>query len=246
MSIPMATSIRTILLAVRERLVVKQVLGAPQILFVAQDRVPRFVGKRDLLLWPGRFQPGSQGYDGQGRDARRVIRNLAVIPRVQQSLDQAGRAEEWLLDDDGYFALEERVLDALDMFLPENEDGTMALLVEPMRIWEGAQPVKGHDPKWGKAALQFEIQYFQAYGPIAVPRMMYHETPEGDIDGVNDTFTLTAAPYPEESLFLVCNGILQKEATDFTRVGATITFLSGSIPGEGDWVEATYRYLAEA
>ena len=67
------------------------------------------------------------------------------------------------------------------------------------------------------------------------------ETPSGVINGVNVTFTLAAAPNPTASLLLTKNGIVQKNAVDFTLSVATITFLAGAEPQVGDTLLSWYR-----
>ena len=67
------------------------------------------------------------------------------------------------------------------------------------------------------------------------------EGPGGTIDGVNDEFTLVAAPSPAESLQLVVNGMMQKPGVDFTLSSNTITFVAGAIPQAGDELLSWYR-----
>jgi hypothetical protein len=67
------------------------------------------------------------------------------------------------------------------------------------------------------------------------------ETPWGVIDGSNAMFTLATTPYPEESLRLYRNGLLQKAVVDYSAAGATIVFTSVSIPQTGDSLKAEYR-----
>jgi len=70
------------------------------------------------------------------------------------------------------------------------------------------------------------------------------ETPSGTINGVNATFTLTNSPSPTTNLKLFINGINQRPgaAEDFTLSGATITFVSASIPETGDTIIAFYIF----
>lgn len=67
------------------------------------------------------------------------------------------------------------------------------------------------------------------------------ETPAGAINGVNNAFTLSAAPLPAASLQLYRNGLLQKAGVDFTIAVNTITFLPVSTPRTGDILQATFR-----
>jgi hypothetical protein len=73
------------------------------------------------------------------------------------------------------------------------------------------------------------------------PNFFDGEIPQGLINGTNAVFNLTNAPSPASSLSLFRNGVLQKAGSDFTLSGATITFLTPSIPRLGDLVQASYR-----
>jgi hypothetical protein len=66
-----------------------------------------------------------------------------------------------------------------------------------------------------------------------------NETPSGAINGVNVTFTLLAAPAPAASLELYQNGMLQRQGTEYTLSGNTITMTVAPITG--DTLAAFYR-----
>jgi hypothetical protein len=70
-----------------------------------------------------------------------------------------------------------------------------------------------------------------------------NETPSGDMDGVNQIFTLAHAPSPTDSLRLYYCGPLQLKGTDYTLSGSTITFLQAH-PDDafGEWIRAFYWY----
>jgi hypothetical protein len=73
------------------------------------------------------------------------------------------------------------------------------------------------------------------------------EVPGGSVNGTNATFTLAHAPSPAASLELVKNGqILQAGGFDYTLSGATLTFVSGTIPATGDLLQAWYRYTGSS
>lgn len=68
------------------------------------------------------------------------------------------------------------------------------------------------------------------------------ETPAGDVDGVNDEFTLDFAPVAgSEHVFV--NGILQDEGAgnDYQIDAAVITFEAGALPQTNDKVRVSYR-----
>lgn len=63
--------------------------------------------------------------------------------------------------------------------------------------------------------------------------LVYGETPIGDLDGVNKTFTLTKTPNPALSLILSLNGQILKQTVDYTLALSTITMTEApqNIPG---------------
>jgi hypothetical protein len=67
------------------------------------------------------------------------------------------------------------------------------------------------------------------------------ETPSGNINGANNTFTLSNAPSPTNSLLLHRNGLLQQAGVDYNLSGNTIIFTAVSVPEPGDLLLATYR-----
>lgn len=66
------------------------------------------------------------------------------------------------------------------------------------------------------------------------------ETPSGSINGSNAAFVLAYGPV-SGSVHVFRNGVRMKASTDYTIAGATITFLSGSIPQAGDVLLVDYR-----
>jgi hypothetical protein len=64
------------------------------------------------------------------------------------------------------------------------------------------------------------------------------ETPTGDIDDLNDTFTLANTPVAG-SVKVYQNGIRLKVTTDYTISGTTITF--NTPPTTGDLIVVDYR-----
>ena len=70
---------------------------------------------------------------------------------------------------------------------------------------------------------------------------LFNEIPVGDVNGVNDTFTLTHLEQGE-GLQLFCNGLIQQVFTDYTFTDNIITFTPGNIPRTGDRLFATYSF----
>ena len=67
-----------------------------------------------------------------------------------------------------------------------------------------------------------------------------HETPAGSVDDVNTTFTLSYTPITPTALGVFQNGLYQKQGTDYTLAGQTITFAVA--PLTGDVIVACYNH----
>lgn len=65
-------------------------------------------------------------------------------------------------------------------------------------------------------------------------------TPGGSINGANVTFTLPTAPLTPANLQLYQNGVLQKQVTDYTLAGTTITYITAPASG-GNLFYAAYN-----
>ena len=68
--------------------------------------------------------------------------------------------------------------------------------------------------------------------------LVVHETPSGTMNGSNTAFTLAKSP---RGLIVALNGIVQKQADDFTISGRTITMTTA--PESTDWMRAIYEPL---
>jgi len=67
------------------------------------------------------------------------------------------------------------------------------------------------------------------------------EYPSGAMNGTNAVFTLASGPAPPSSLAIFRNGLLLRQANDYTISGNTVTFMAGAIPQAADVVLASYR-----
>lgn len=76
---------------------------------------------------------------------------------------------------------------------------------------------------------------------ITGPAFVDGAVPTGALDGTNAAFTLPSAPNPGVSLQFFRNGVLQKPGTQYTLLGAVVTFNANWIPQAGDDLLASYR-----
>lgn len=158
---PKRGTIRDILPAIKTELVDQGVLGADQIAWVARPAPPHFVSDKQILLRPKGFISRRADRDGEGRIGGPLRRILAVHLRVRLATDEADRDDQWLLQEaNGYFDLEESVLNILDIFWPHDTAGN-ALTCEPIRIIEANDAEKDDgDNDWGDGTLYFEMIYY--------------------------------------------------------------------------------------
>ncbi len=72
------------------------------------------------------------------------------------------------------------------------------------------------------------------------PPTEIQEVPTGTIDGVNDTFTLSQTPTGNASVKIYLDGLFQRQGTDYTLSGVTVTFAAA--PSTGQTIDANYDY----
>lgn len=126
-----------------------------------RTKVPKLTGDRDIILRVGSTQK-IPSTEGQGRFYIRLRRIIEVIPRCRSALDEVGKDTIWLTDESlGFFAFEEAVMDAVELFQPMNVEETAFLVDEPMRIVGFGIPDKDVDPdgKWGSETMMVETIY---------------------------------------------------------------------------------------
>jgi len=72
------------------------------------------------------------------------------------------------------------------------------------------------------------------------PPTEIQEVPTGVIDGVNDTYTLSQTPTGNASVKIYLDGLFQRQGTDYTISGSTITMTTA--PATGQTLDANYDY----
>ena len=71
-------------------------------------------------------------------------------------------------------------------------------------------------------------------------KTVWNETPTGNLNGSNTTFTLTNTPVSIDKTMVFFNGVKLKKATDYTLSGDVITFVTYT-PVSTDNIEVTYE-----
>lgn len=155
--------LRNILLAVRDRLVNKEVLGKDQIFLSMRMNPPyRRVQLPQYAIVLPLHQTAEQGWsDGAGRLFTVLRGRVDVYVRSSLALDEAYQDDLWLTDP-SYGALTklDQVIDALQLFFPEDAQG-QPLLIEPMRLQFCNEPRKEYETggEDGEVMAEFEIAY---------------------------------------------------------------------------------------
>lgn len=75
--------------------------------------------------------------------------------------------------------------------------------------------------------------------PVGVLSIHWNQTPEGEIDGVNDTFILPTEPQVENSIMLFKNGLLLVQGSDYAAVLDAVIF--DTPPEVGSVLLVTYQ-----
>ena len=122
-------------------------------------------GTQYIVIRPRVPSPIEGPVSSAGRVQGMKRRVLEVVCRTRLGMDTVDRDDNFLLRaDDGHFALEDAVYDALEIFEPTDSTGNV-LSAEPMRSLPDdgeSQKSEPLDPQWGESVLLFEVKYLQA------------------------------------------------------------------------------------
>lgn len=149
-----------ILNATKAHLVKTLGIAGHRIKLSARDSLPPFSGSQDLILRPRNPTPAPEWESGAGRVATVFQRPLGVIIRTRLSTDTSDDDSQWLTNTSlGHFQMEEKVVDALQMWFPEDSRGNH-LVIQPLRMIP-SPPVEKDQPEtgWGRSDLEFLILY---------------------------------------------------------------------------------------
>lgn len=162
---PKRTSFRTIILAIKQRFVDKEVLPANRILPIARNLVsmPDLQAPQVIFLRPRGFTVDANMVIAGGRYTTMLTRILDVIVRVRMQRDKIGDDTLWLTNEaDSYLAIEEAAFDAVQVHSDLTDAQGNLLVCEPIRVVDGTAPDKGNDttnPGWGMASFGVECKY---------------------------------------------------------------------------------------
>src|SRR5678816_683015 len=155
------SSLRAIGPKLKAQLVAETRCGADSIFWIASgSQIPNFTAPADIILQVRQFTPYQPAVEGGGRWDTRITRIIDITGRVQLAVDPAFKDDEWLFGDNGYLALEEEIVAALQIFTPVDSSQN-ALLAEPCRFVQGQSPFKeqGNEVLWGHGTIGLEVYY---------------------------------------------------------------------------------------
>lgn len=124
------------------------------------DLPPLADADNDLVVQVSGPVPDEPVVIGAGRVDTRITRHVTVTARTRCELDELSTAQVRLLDANlGHYALEEAVIDAMQMLDFQDKQGNQ-LLVQPIRLVpsQGARAVP-RSAQWTATALVFEVVY---------------------------------------------------------------------------------------
>lgn len=133
-----ADTFASIVLAIQTQLVAVTELDSAFVRIVASDRYTSTQTTLDdhwLFVRP--YGPKVDTDAGVGRRARRAWRRVRVWVLTRNSSDQAGEDTEALTAATAHFNLEDTVVDALDEFIPLDEDDN-PLTLEPLHFLDSS------------------------------------------------------------------------------------------------------------
>jgi hypothetical protein len=143
------SSLKPVLVAIRARLVARLTgWSEGRVKVAVRDKVPRYDGDSDVVLRVRGYttDPGSRD-----KHDRRIYRQIDVIVRVRDELDEADQDSIWL--EDVAAPLEEQVEDALHNWMPEDEERNF-LCFEPLEVSRGTDFERPHTAAgWGQVTL---------------------------------------------------------------------------------------------
>lgn len=149
------------MLNLKARVVAKTAIPANRVLVLGRrQKTPTFNSPSDILLRSTPPVPLPEWQSGSGRIASVIRRVLTATLRVRSTLDRSDRDELWLTGASGMYALEDSLMNALEMYIPADASGNF-LVYEPLRLVPTNEEENRSetDPAWGQSVLSFSVFY---------------------------------------------------------------------------------------
>lgn len=160
MGSPVRTSFGPIIRAMRDELVLRLAVPPEMVKIIARRDLNPTLGGQMVYLRPSRFMSQDNQAESTGRIDTRLSRQVAILLKARNVQDDVAQDEDWLCNGDlGLFALEDRVLDALQIFFPLDATGK-PLTCYPIRLLTGDEAAKSREKQgWGDESFIFEAVY---------------------------------------------------------------------------------------
>ena len=151
-----------VLQAMQAQLVAASVVPVERCFLVARDPVKteRYQGPQEVYLRPLGFLADDPNVTGGGRIDTRFTRSVEITLRTRNDRDQSGQDPHFLTDIDTHFALEEAVVNALQLFFPVDSSGN-GLVIAGIRVMSGTLVERSiEDDLVGWSKLIWEVIYY--------------------------------------------------------------------------------------
>lgn len=160
MATPISTPLATLLPVIAAQVAATTTITSNRILLVTDDRIPKFQGDQDVLIYPGTLICNPDFSAAVGRFACIVTRELNITLRTRFGVDMSDRSDYWITDPTyGHYVFEEAIVAGLDTWLPEDGNHN-TLLEEPIHYLNTSKPQQSKtDRQWGETTLTFSIMY---------------------------------------------------------------------------------------
>lgn len=155
-------TIRDITLDVRLWLISETGLDATRVFIsvLSPEDTPVYGAPQDIILSWKAEEPDEGIIDGAGRYDNRRKRTLEVTCRTRLALDPGNQDHSRLTDESlGHFALEDSIVDALELYQP-GEGDTIDVLAAPLRVGRLTEPKRRRgDGHWVYSTFTVSVEY---------------------------------------------------------------------------------------
>lgn len=151
------TAFRDILKAMKQ-VIVDLAIPDTSVVVAVRMNPPATSQRKCLIIVPLYQTALAETQEGHGRCATYKKARVNVYYRHSTALDPEFEDDAWCLDEDGYYAVIDKLEDAFDLWHPRNAAGF--LLREPARLMMDNEPRKRYDDHtWGEGMIELEMHF---------------------------------------------------------------------------------------
>lgn len=154
------TSFRSIINALKQKLVADEILPDGVVYVTLRMNPPALDGMKSLAIVPLYQMFVKESTDGHGRCGTYKKARVNIYYRHESLIDQTYQDDEWLLQEDrGYFDVIDRIEDSVDLWHPQDTDNNF-LLTQPARCLMNNEPRKNYqDHTRGDGMVELELEF---------------------------------------------------------------------------------------